>query len=110
MKKLFLAACSLSLIAQAGTASAQVTHDFKLALDVHEDSSRPCMLFRLEGVSLADPASGNEWFAVPRTHIAFSELFALLLTSRALRLPLLVSTTGALSCGYASVNAILIRN
>jgi hypothetical protein len=110
MKKLLVAASSILLALQPGVAAAQTIHDNKVLLDLHEDGARPCALFRLQGVTSADPVTGTEWFALPRTHLAFSELFAMLLTAAALNRPIYVSTKGTLSCGFAAVDAVLIKS
>jgi hypothetical protein len=110
MKKFLLAASALLLAFQPAAASAQTAHENKTVYDIVEDGTRPCLFFRLTGVLVADGAISGEWFAVPREHLAFNELFAMLLTARILQLPVRVSTTGTASCGFATVDSLTIKN
>lgn len=108
MKKWILAASIFAMLAQSGGAVA-ARHDNKHAVDIHEDAGRPCMFFRLNGVTQADPAvSATEWFALPRDHLAYGELVAMLFTAKAARLPISVQTTGAVACGHMAVDFILL--
>lgn len=108
MKKLFGAACSLVLLAQASAALA-VDHVSKTPMEVQSDADRPCAIFRLEGVTVADPnVSGSEWFAIPKTHPSYNELFAMLLTTKAGKIPISVRTSGGTACGFAAVNILAV--
>ncbi|HEX8571684.1 MAG TPA: hypothetical protein VF759_02905 [Allosphingosinicella sp.] len=109
MKTFPIAASALLLALHPAAAPAQTAHENKIVADVIEDGTRPCLFFQLEGVASADPAAPMVWFAIPRTHMAFSELFALLLTARVLQLPVRVNTTGAVTCGFAAVDGITIH-
>jgi hypothetical protein len=65
------------------------------------DSNRDCVFFELSGVAQADsgvPTSGA-WFAVPRSHYGFKEIYAMLLTAKAMNLPITVGTTGLAAAG-----------
>ncbi|HYI40564.1 MAG TPA: hypothetical protein VE053_09625 [Allosphingosinicella sp.] len=109
MKKLLLAASTLLLALQPAAAPAQAVHDYKTMFDILQDGTRPCLFFKLNGVTTADPAVAGEWFAVPRYHLAFAEVFALIVTARTLNLTVRVTTNGATSCGVATVDTIYIR-
>ena len=109
MKTFLLAASALLLALHPAAAPAQTVHENKIVADLIEDGTRACLFFQLDGVSSADPAAPAVWFAVPRTHMAFSELFAMLLTARILQLPIRVNTTGTVSCGFATVDGITIH-
>jgi hypothetical protein len=110
MKKFLLATSALCLALQTTAAPAQVAHDDKTVLDMLEDT-RPCVFFRLNGVTIADPAIGGDWFVIPRSHIAFAELFAMLLTARVMHLTVYVHTTGATACGgVVEVDKIYIKS
>lgn len=106
---------SKTLIALAATlamtvpANAATTYIGKKVFDLHEDASRPCAIFRLEGVTQADPTttSGAPWFAIPRTHPGFTDLFAILLTAKAANLPVTIITDGTVTSdcgGFATVS------
>ena len=106
MKKLLVAACSLAMLTQASAALA-IDHINKVPMEVQSDADRPCVIFRLEGVATADPAvSGSEWFAIPKTHPSYNELFAMVLTTKAGKAPISVRTTGGTACGFAAVNIL----
>lgn len=108
--KAFLVAAAL--LAGSAPATAETTHATKRVIALHMDDYRPCAFFRLEGVGEADPVKpGAPWFAVPRTHPAFNEIFALLLTAKATNLPVTISTAGtsATSCNdFATVKFVFI--
>lgn len=74
---------------------------------VFADGSRDCVFFMLDGVAEADPVRpGAPWFALQRSHPHFSELFALLLTARANRVPLNVETNGTTVSSCSSLAAV----
>jgi hypothetical protein len=66
------------------------------------------VFFQLSGVSEADPAAPNVWFAVPKTHAGFKEIVAMLLAARMSGALVSVSTTGAVACGHAAVSAVVL--
>lgn len=90
-----------------------VVHTAKRVVDLHQDSTRPCAIFRLEGVDQADPVlPGAPWFVLPRSHSAFTELFAMLLTAKATNLPVNIHTRGTRTneCeGFATVEIVMIN-
>jgi hypothetical protein len=74
------------------------------------DKTRPCVFFYLTGVAQPDPAvPAAEAFAVSRSHPAFAELVAMLLTARAAGLKLGVFTTGSTVCGQAEVDVMILE-
>lgn len=85
-------------------------HESYTVADLFIDNSRPCAFFRLNDVATADPvAPGNPWFSLPRSHPAFAELFAILMTARAGNMQVKVITTGNLSCGHPEVREVWLR-
>ena len=110
VKALLVAA---ALLAGTAPATAATEHKTKRVIALHMDNYRPCAFFRLDGVPEADPVrAGAPWFAVPRSHPAFNEVFALLVTAKATNLPVTITTdgTGATSCGgFAAVNFVWIE-
>jgi hypothetical protein len=103
--------CSLLpiLLLAAIPAQAAVWHQNKQPLGLQMDASRPCAFFRLEGVAVADPAvNSQEWFALTRSHPAFAELWAALVTAKAGKLPIDVKTLGTEACGHAAVDIVVI--
>ncbi len=85
-----------------------VNYEGKRPISVFTDGSRPCTFFRLEGVNQADPAQPGEWFAIPRSHPAYAENFAALLTAKVSKLLINVSTNGTNQCGFAGVDNITL--
>lgn len=65
-----------------------------------------CFYFTLQGVAVADPAiNSSPWFAVDRTtHKGANQLYATLLAAKASGMAIDVWTSGAITCGYASVS------
>ncbi len=111
MKKLFLAAATLLAVLPGSAAFAQTGHYFKRVYHVAHRGVEQCSYFRLNGVSVADPAIGGEWFAIPGTHPRYNEVIATLITAQALRLDVHVVTTGGASCGgYATVRDFEVNN
>ncbi|HZF94605.1 MAG TPA: hypothetical protein VEZ20_06985 [Allosphingosinicella sp.] len=108
MKTLFSAACALALLAHAVPAAAAVTHERKTVLDFGIGSQTQCVYFRLQGVSVADPDVMNAaYFTLSTSQTNFAEMYAVLLTARALNAPVNVTTTGTAGpCGYAAVAGI----
>ncbi len=106
IKNCLTAAGALALLAQGGPALA-LDHTAKLVRELHADADRPCVMFRLEGVSQADPAvSSAEWFTLPKSHPSYNEQLAFLLTATATKMPLNIRTSGGTACGFASVNIL----
>lgn len=56
-----------------------------------------CVYFRLTDVAVADPgvSAGGPYFALPRTHPGFKEIYSLLLTAYTSGFTVSVRTTGA---------------
>lgn len=108
MKPSLAAACVFTLLVQ-GTAASAVDHTAKMVMELQSDQDRPCAIFRLDGVTEADPGvSGSPWLALPKTHPSYNELFAMLLTSKAGKIPVSLRTTGGTACGFAGVNILAI--
>lgn len=85
-----------------------VVHEFKKPISVHA-SRTACVHFRLEGVSVADPAtSSSEWFGIAKSHPNFNELVAILLTAKGSGSTVTVHTETTNACGYASVALLSI--
>lgn len=100
VKTLVALAATMTLTAPANA----VDHTAKRVLDLHVDATRPCAFFRLEGVAEADPVTpGSMWFAVPRAHAGYTELFAMLLTAKAANLPVTIKTNGTSSTACSTV-------
>lgn len=97
---------ALLAVMTAGPAAA-VDYTNNLLADVHMATGHPCVIFRLQGVDVADPAVGSaKWFAVSKSHAEFPELFAILLTANAAKRPVQVFTDGGTTCGLASVRLV----
>ncbi len=84
-------------------------HAWKAVAIVHSPDSRDCVFFQLVGVSEADQvAPGNPWFAVPKSHLGFKEIFSMLITARVTGQSVYVSTESSLSCGHPTVRTVLL--
>jgi hypothetical protein len=73
-----------------------------------------CVWFTLVGVPQADPILPNSpWFALPRTQIGYSEIYAILLAAKLSGSSLNVVTTGAAAggaCGaYAAIAYVVLQ-
>lgn len=73
-----------------------------------------CLYFQLDGVTTADSlAPGNPWFAIPRAHKGFREIYSMLLMAKATQTPVNVRTTGNLAggeCGaYTGVQEVYLQ-
>jgi len=93
------------------SAGASVTWATKTISQLQPDHpSADCYFFTLDGVSEADPVRpGIPWFAVDRNaHLGAKELYATLLAARLSRAPITVYTSGAVACGYAAVNFVIL--
>lgn len=108
MKKFAVLAASLSFLAWS-TGSIAAEHRNRYPVGIHVDKSRPCLFFYLHGVTQPDPAVHGPAFAIPRSHPAFAELVAMLLTARAAGQMIGVFTTGAAACDLPEVNVIVIE-
>jgi hypothetical protein len=103
----FAAACCLG---GWSVASAAAEHRNATPTAIAADNNRACVFFYISGVASPDPAvPGAEAFAIPRSHPAFGELVAMLLTARAAGLKLGIFTTGTGACGQAEVNLLIIE-
>lgn len=80
-----------------------VTHQDKtIEITQTPDSARPCVFFKLSGVSEADPVNANNpWFSIP---VEEKEQISFLLAARMANKTVTVYTTGQLACGHAEVN------
>jgi hypothetical protein len=103
-RSLFLA--SAALIAAPCSAIGDWTAPVEVLQSTYIGSD--CIYFTLHGVSVADPAlpSTGAWFAMPRTQNGSRDAYAMLLTAKVSGLPVRVSTTGAIACGYPQVASI----
>jgi hypothetical protein len=95
----------------AAAAMADTTHTSKLVAEIQPpQAAQDCVYFRLDGVSVADGGvlSNNPYFALPRTHVGFKEIYALLMSAYLTGTTVSVRTTGAAAggaCGvYVGVN------
>lgn len=85
-----------------------VVHELKKPVSVHA-SRTACVHFKLEGVSVADPATSiSEWFGIAKSHPNFNELVAILLTAKGSGRTVTVHTEITNACGYASVALLSI--
>lgn len=115
MKKIVATVLAFAAL-MTGTAStaAVQTYSAKRVFEMHVETTRPCVLFRLDGVTDADPANpGSPWFAVLRTHSAYNELFAMLLSAKVSNRNISIYTDGittaADACGpFAKVNVLFL--
>ena len=102
MKTLLLAASAL-LLALAPTAATAQHYFGTTVRDLNANKDENCVIFRLDGLI------GHA--ALPRSHINFQEVFAILLTARAARIPVNVWMTGGTVCdGYHAVNAVSLKD
>ena len=109
MKKIILAAAAVSLLGSSSAAFA-IERRNAYPSGIHVDNNRPCVFFYLKDVPQPDPAAPSaEAFAIPKSHPAFAELVAMLLTARAAGLKIGVFTTGGYACGQAEVNLIVME-
>lgn len=100
----------LLLLAASGGANAAVWQENEQPLNLLTDGSRPCAFFQLEGVGQAQPGDdAGLWFALARSHPAYSELWALLLTAKASKMTVDVRSLETSACGYTAVDLILMR-
>ena len=92
----WLASAMLGAIA-ATPALADATYTSKTIAEIQPPQvGHDCIYFRLDGVAQADPAVPNgPYFAMPRTHIGFKEIYPLLLAAYLNGTPVSVRTSGA---------------
>lgn len=104
MKK-YLLLSSVSLLAFCSAiASAEAQHSNKSVGRILSPDDRPCLFFKLTGVTLSDPAiSTSSWFAVPKDHGGYYEIMAMVMTARVKSIPVTVNTTNDLACGVPGV-------
>lgn len=97
---------SILLISATAAASPPSYSNKQVDLIQPDHPSSNCFYFILQGVGVADPAiNSSPWFAVDRTtHKGAAELYATLLAAKASGLAVDVWTSGAITCGYASVS------
>lgn len=108
--KIVRAICSLGLLVIAFPALAAQNHIDKTLTIVHASDGRPCTFFQLAGVSEADPVSlGSPWFALSMSHVGYKDIMAMLVTAKAMQLPIQVTTSGQLACGLSAVTTVLLR-
>lgn len=99
----------------AGPANAATTHtNHAVARIEAPDPGRDCLFFTLDGVSNSEAAvaQNNPWFAVPRSHPGFKEIYAAILMARATGAPLTVITTGQAesTCGgHPGANTVVVE-
>ena len=87
-----------------------VSHINKDIEVIQSPDSRPCVFFKLVGVSEADPVkSGNAWFSIPLSHVGIDQFYSMLLTAKTASNKIDVITTGTLECGHASVQSIQLK-
>jgi hypothetical protein len=113
MNKILLSVSAAAALTLAQSPARAADHFAKVAQDVHNDTTNSCVQFKLKGVTTAHPGIGVqgylEWFALPRTHPFFSELFAILLTGAAAGRTLNVHTSGTTACNNAAVAGIALN-
>lgn len=93
----FVAAPALSANYTSTVSELQSNHD-----------TQDCIFFRLSGVTGITPASVGDWFAISRASLGAMETFALLLSSRVKAIPVKVTTTSAMACGYAEATYVIM--
>jgi len=72
-------------------------------------ASGDCIFFTLVGVAEADPVrTGEPWFAIARSQFGAKDAYAMLLSAKLSEQAVTVRTSGALACGYASVESVLL--
>lgn len=105
MSKVLLSFAMLVGVLLSPAAATAAVHINKEVAVVHSPDTRECVFFQLSGVTEADPSTpGVPWFAVPKTHVGYKEVFATLMLARATGRPLNhVATSGAVACGHAAV-------
>jgi hypothetical protein len=83
---------------------ATTTHTDKKVEVIHGPDTRSCVFFKLKDVAEADSVTPDiPWFAVSKEHIAYDEIFSILLSARMTDAELTVYTTGETVCGHAEV-------
>jgi hypothetical protein len=111
LNKVFLRltlACSAMALLVPQSAALAADHYAKIPIDTHPSVNQACVFFQLRDVSVADPPVSSEpWFALPKAHTNFAELFAILLSATAGKRTLNVHTSGSV-CGTASVITIAL--
>jgi len=103
-----------SILAVAGDAAATTHSNHAVARIEPPDPVRDCLFFTLDGVTTSEPAvaQNNPWFAVPRSHPGFREIYAAVLLARATGALLTVITTGqaeSTCAGHPGANTVVIE-
>ncbi|MCG8434650.1 MAG: hypothetical protein MJA83_11525 [Gammaproteobacteria bacterium] len=110
LNRVLVVATTFLLLTLPATAwpSWSATHSLKTIRDIYSPTaSRPCLLFRLVGVTQADPIVQSQYFAVSNTNVDYNSLFALLMMSYGGNKTVTVYTTGQSVCNnFAEVGQI----
>lgn len=101
MKFLFAAAAAGALAMQAAPAAA-ADHVGKQISTISFNTANQCLYLKLEGVIQADPIASGPYVVIPRSHPDFTQMFALLLSARAINAPINIVTDGVPVCGGLS--------
>jgi hypothetical protein len=107
-------AVALFTFLPTAAAMADMTYTSKVVAEIQPpQAAQDCVYFRLDGVGVADSGvlSNNPYFALPRTHVGFKEIYALLMSAYLTGTTVSVRTTGAAAggaCGtYVGVNWLI---
>lgn len=73
-------------------------------------AAQDCLYFTLVGVSVADDSiPSTPWFAVPRAHVGFKEISAMVMLAKASDRLITVKTRNATACGYIAVDFVFLN-
>jgi hypothetical protein len=112
-RKSIVAFAAFAIVA-TNMATAMTQHAYKLITTIEPpQATTDCLYFQLAGVGEADPLTpNNPWFAMPRSHPGFREIYAMILMTKATGMEVVVRTTGSLAggaCGnYVGVHEVYI--
>jgi hypothetical protein len=104
---------SMLTVATIPIAHGTTSHISKTIAEVQPpQAGKDCVYFRLNGVTEADPIlPNNPYFALPRTHVGFKEIYAMMLAAYLGGTSVSAQTTGAAAggdCGaYVAVNWLI---
>ena len=103
-----IAALALSLISSFSFATSSYANYFSgVTVGQIQIDSRPCVFFWVNGVNQPEPSISNDhWFALPKSAANYQEMVSELISAKLTGKPLIVSTDGSASCGYATTNII----
>ena len=103
-----IALLALSLIGSFTSASSSYANYFSgVTVGQIQIDNRPCVFFWVNGVNQPEPSISNDhWFALPKSAANYQEMVSELFSAKLTGKPLIVSTDGSASCGYATVNII----